>query len=593
VVTVPAYFSDRQKFVTRAACDYAGIQCLRLLPEPTAAALSFGLETFTADDMRTIMVFDLGGGTFDISVLTVSGGSFMEVTKGGDMWLGGDNIDQLLVDYVFSSAEADNQCTSIRTLVEALSPAERARFRVEILEKAEAAKIQLSTESSASIELFGILKDEHRKLIDIDVTITRETFNTLIHPMIARVSKIAAQILEEIRFEPELIDTVLMVGGTSLIPALQEALKTQFGADKVQVHPRPLLAVAEGAALMAAKLISQPAAAEDFTLMHSTAQDYYLQLAQGKKHLLVARNTPLPVTVEEKLTFAQADQKLARLRIFNEIDGVMETVGELWVHKEHTLDYPPKALALMLRFSVDENNIIMLKVWPIEHPERVVETQIARGALTTKLYHDLEQTLASIMSEAEHHMAEKDALELSRIVVETILSATNHGTGEICAAQKLKAQQQIARLKEYQEHHLAPWSLHHFAAHSLDVAVSLMTAQEKSQLEVLVRDLKQAIDTLAEVKQIEALEDEITDFLDHRSAVSSVSRAIYIANRVDGTASNDASSIRNLVQQVFNAHASKNKHRLEYTVEALDHYIFATRDFDPTPTRHFDREVCL
>lgn len=110
VVTVPAYFSDRQKFATRAACDYAGIKLLRLLPEPTAAALSFGLEIFNQDKSQTILVFDLGGGTFDISVLSFSGKSFMEVTKGGDMWLGGDNIDQLIIDHVYACVEKESKC---------------------------------------------------------------------------------------------------------------------------------------------------------------------------------------------------------------------------------------------------------------------------------------------------------------------------------------------------------------------------------------------------------------------------------------------------------------------------------------------------
>ena len=120
VVTVPAYFSDRQKFATRAACDYAGIKLLRLLPEPTAAALSFGLGELDKNGSRTMMVFDLGGGTFDISVLSFAAGNFMEVTKGGDMWLGGDNIDTLLVDYIFDCVQKEAHCKPIKELIEKL-----------------------------------------------------------------------------------------------------------------------------------------------------------------------------------------------------------------------------------------------------------------------------------------------------------------------------------------------------------------------------------------------------------------------------------------------------------------------------------------
>lgn len=131
----------------------------------------------------------------------------------------------------------------------------------------------------------------------------------------------ARQILQEILFEPELIDTVLKVGGSSLVPAIQEELKNLFGAEKVMQHPRPMLAIAEGAALMAAQMASQENTKEDhfLSMMHSTAHDYYLQLAGGKKHLLVARNTPPPVTVEEKLSFTSTRQFLARLRMLNEV----------------------------------------------------------------------------------------------------------------------------------------------------------------------------------------------------------------------------------------------------------------------------------
>jgi Molecular chaperone len=239
------------------ACDYAGIKLLRLLPEPTAAVLSFGLGELGDNESRTIMVFDLGGGTFDISVLSFAGGSFMEITKGGDMWLGGDNIDKLLVDHVLACAEKTTNCKPITELIEMLSPLDKARFLVEVKEKAEAAKIALSSEEYATVEIFGLLKDEKNKLLDIDVTITRAEFAKLIDPVVKQTSSIAEQILHEIRFEPELIDTVLLVGGSSLVPAIQAELKNMFGSEKVMVHPRPLLAVAEGAALMAAKMIGQ------------------------------------------------------------------------------------------------------------------------------------------------------------------------------------------------------------------------------------------------------------------------------------------------------------------------------------------------
>ena len=161
-----------------------------------------------------------------------------------------------------------------------------------------------------------------------------------------------------------------------LVPAIQDELRNLFGPEKVMVHPRPMLAIAEGAALMAAKMTSQENLNEQksFSMMHSTAHDYYLQLADGKRHLLVARNTPLPAAVEEKLSFSHNEQSLARLRVFNEVEGVLDTVGELWFHKEDAetiLNKKNEPAELMLRFSVDEDNIITMKAWSLKNEQHV------------------------------------------------------------------------------------------------------------------------------------------------------------------------------------------------------------------------------
>ena len=460
------------------------------------------------------MVFDLGGGTFDISILSFAGGSFMEVTKGGDMWLGGDNIDRLLVDHVFSHTQKAAHCQPIPTLIDQLSPADKARFMVEITEKAEAAKITLSTQDQATVDLFGLLKDEKNQLIDIDVTITRPEFAQLLDPIVKRVSGMAKQILYEIRFEPELIDTVLMVGGSSLVPAIQDGLKTMFGKEKVIVHPRPMFAIAEGAALMAAKMMSQDNLnePETFSMMHSTAHDYYLQLAGGKKHLLVARNTPLPVSVEEKLGFSHSQQSLARLRVFNEVDGVLDTVGELWFHQEEAgtdLRKNKKPGELMLRFSVDEDNIITLKAWASQNKQDCVETQIARGGLAARLYADLERTLSLVIANSRRAHVEHDALRLSRTIVSTILSASDPVTGETRLEQKQKAQRQINTLIGYQQKNLAPLSLYQFGLMAQAAADSILSREEKSRLSRLLEEIKQAMEDLADPAIMERLEEKL------------------------------------------------------------------------------------
>ena len=594
VVTVPAYFSDRQKFATRAACDYAGIKLLRLLPEPTAAALSFGLEELGEDESRTIIVFDLGGGTFDISILSFAGGSFMEITKGGDMWLGGDNIDQLLVDHVFSCAQKSANCKPIPDLINQLSPADKARFIVEIKEKAEAAKIELSSKECATIEIFGLLKDEKNKLIDIDVTITRAEFAQLIAPIVMRVSHIAKQILHEIRFEPELIDTVLMVGGSSLVPAIQDELKNMFGTEKVMIHPRPMFAVAEGAAIMATKMTSQENTA--FSMMHSTAHDYYLQLADGKRHLLVARNTPLPIVVEEKLSFAHNEQSLARLRVFNEIEGVLDTVGELWFHKEDAeFDFSTnrKSPELMLRFSVDEDNIITMKAWSLQKEQQCVEAQIARGGLAAKLYNDLEHALSSIIANCNNASIEDDALRLSRSVVSTILSASDPMTGETRAEQKLKAQCQINTLKSCQQKNIAPLSIYEFALIAQKESANIISDEENSRLKNIIEEYKQALENLDDVTKFENVKEELSKFYDDTPIASDLARAENAAFVIEDHRPNDAKLIRKQAKKLAAAHMQQNELEIESEREILYVLIDYNISWADTPTRRFDRDVRL
>ncbi len=598
VVTVPAYFSDRQKFATRAACDYAGIKLLRLLPEPTAAALSFGLGELDKNESKTIMVFDLGGGTFDISILSFAGGSFMEITKGGDMWLGGDDIDQLIINHVFQRAQKETGCKSIIEMLEQLSPADKARFLVEIKEKAEAAKIALSSVEEANIDMFGLLKDENNTFIDIDVTITRPEFSELLKPIVQRVSQIAHQILYEIRFEPALIDTVLMVGGSSLVPAIQDELKNIFGSEKVMIHPRPMFAIAEGAALMAAKMASQDTITNEnaFAMMHSTAHDYYLQLAGGKKHLLVARNTPLPFKVEEKLTFSHVDQFLARLRVFNEVEGVLDTVGELWFHREENqpgLKDDLKPTEIMLRFTVDEDNIITMKAWSLQNENQSIEAEIARGGLATKLYNDLENTISSIISNAHNAGIERDVFLLSQIVVKTILSASDPVTGETRLDIKQKAERQINTLKTLQNQESPPLSVLEFASTVREAAAQILSDKEKTRMDVMIGGLKHALENLDDPEKLKNLLNENVKCGGDLSTAYSLGKAEHIAKIIQTNIPDLAKSIRNQASTLVTVYLQKNKALIQNAEDMLHDLIHSRLSWSNTARRRFDRDVNL
>lgn len=596
VITVPAYFSDRQKFATRAACDYAGIKLLRLLPEPTAAALSFGLAELPKDVTRTVMVFDLGGGTFDISVLTLSGGSFMEITKGGDMWLGGDNIDTLIMHHVFSMIEKEELCKPISELIELLSPSDKARFLVEIKEKSENCKIELSTKHSANIALFGILKDENGQLIDIDVTIKRDELNDLLKPMTARITEIASQILNEIRFEPELIDTVMMVGGSSLIPAIKDALCNMFGSEKVLRHPRPLSAIAEGAAFMAAKLAGEKTVEDAFALMHSTSHDYFLQLADGKKHLLVAKNTPLPIQVEQKLTFAQDDQVIARIRIFNEVNHILETVGELWLHKDQFQqslysNNKNKKTEFCLRFSVDEDNIIVLTVWPVGREDLIVTERIARGGLAIKLYHDMERALSTTIADSYDRSSEIDALMLARCVINTIQAVSDPMTGQTNPEQKLKAQRQINVLCALGESDIAPTARLEFAKVALQQTQQVLPEEKYAQFQKIVGQYTQHLSDFESIEVLETIDDELDNFYKDTPAASLLGHAECFSESIEEDYPGVARKIRDQAKIYIKLSQDNAEDALKECAEEAIQDLMRGFTSSDIPSGRFDRDV--
>lgn len=244
VVTVPAYFNDKQKHATRIAAALAGLKVQRLLPEPTAAAISFGVDQLDEGEGQTILVFDLGGGTFDISVLTIADGQFIEQGKGGDMWMGGDDIDDLIRRQVYRETEAEYGIENLGGLISALPDADQNRFLGDLRAKVEAAKIHLSSHPKAMIEILGMLKDGDGDILDIEVEISRESFENLLRPFADRILELTRGVLDDIGFEPSLIDRVVMVGGSSSIPLVIEKMQEIFGEEKVMLHQRPMLAIA-------------------------------------------------------------------------------------------------------------------------------------------------------------------------------------------------------------------------------------------------------------------------------------------------------------------------------------------------------------
>lgn len=255
VITVPAYFNDKQKDATRRAGYLAGLQVLRILPEPTASAISYKVDALESGESKTVLVYDLGGGTFDVALLQIAGGTFIELGIGGNMWLGGDDFDNKLTHFVLRKTASKYGYQSDVELLNNINP--EGKFVAEFVLKEECRKIkeELSTVQKADLDIHRWCTDKKGNVIDIELEIGREDFEGLIEKEIAGSIDIVKRVLEESKYEISQVDNILLVGGSSLIPLVRKQLTKEFPNVNVLLHTRPMLCVAEGAAILANRLV--------------------------------------------------------------------------------------------------------------------------------------------------------------------------------------------------------------------------------------------------------------------------------------------------------------------------------------------------
>ena len=243
VITVPAYFSEKQKHATREAGLKAGLAVMKIIEEPTAAAVAYGIDS-GEKQARMLLVYDLGGGTFDISIMMMATGVFANMNLAGDMWLGGDNFDQLIIDDVLPQIR--EACGH--------DPTDNHRFMATLRLDAQKAKETLSSAHLAQIFVPGLLQDQDGNLIDIELDITREHFEELARPLVERTVALVRKAVEEAHLSFSDIDQVLMAGNATGIPLVQSSMEELFGKGKVLRKIHPKYCVAMGAAMTASVL---------------------------------------------------------------------------------------------------------------------------------------------------------------------------------------------------------------------------------------------------------------------------------------------------------------------------------------------------